>query len=331
MLRYTFNYKPEFHKPGRSFVSDNFRVYVDSHEYIVFDMIHNVKLYSGNQPYVHKPRIFICFYRAHFHFFEDYVSSFSLDLNIELYLYDDAKNQTYSPYDYYVFMQHAPPRYQPNFMLLNTEQITRPEYARQIIEGINGGLTLVDYSLENIDIIRTFGGTPLTLRYQFCQTEIDFLKAHHTQDVDVVFTGTLSSRRMHVITELRKAGVTVDIVNSWGKDRDKRLMRGKILLNIHYRDDYMVYESIRCDRCIFAGMIVVTEKSQHQELVDINPLLIIEDYHNLVVRILAVLANYESEMERLIKARNDVLETIIADRQSDVVRFMEHLGITHIN
>lgn len=327
MLRYRFAYNPGLHRPGQTFVSNNFRVYVDTSSYMVFDMIHNVKLYAGTELYIHKPRIFICFYRAHFQFFEDYVSSFKDTFGLELYLYDDARAQKYSPFDYYIFMQHAPPHYQSNFILLNTEQITRPEYVKQTIEVISGGLTIFDYSLENVDNIAVMGGHPLLLRYQFNSEEVDFLKASSTQDVDVVFTGTLSPRRMHIIAELRKAGVAVNVVDGWGKDRDKRLMRGKILLNIHYREDYMVYESIRCDRCLFAGMIVVTEKSNRQDLVDINPLLIIEDYDNLVSRTLSVLVNYEAEKQRLAQVRNEVLDQIVLNRRSDIVRIKDHLGL----
>ena len=70
----------------------------------------------------------------------------------------------------------------------------------------------------------------------------------------------------------------------WGEARDKEIASCKLLLNIHHNNDYNIFDSIRCDRWIFAGMPVISETSEHCEYLDIykNNLVIFFPYNKLV-------------------------------------------------
>lgn len=322
MERFEFQLKPKKHKKGQILQVKNFRIEIGQDEYQILDTVHNVKLYSGSGSYKHKPRTFVCFYKQYFCYFENYVESFAKELGLELYLYDDPQKQQYSCFDRYIFMQYAP-HPEPNFLFINTEQTSRQEYLDQAQKVIQSGVPLIDYSQENLYYMKSIPGKKFLLRYQYLETEIEKLKSYRRSDVDqplvdVAFVGTMSPKRQKILEELHKTGVKIQMVSGWKDVRDKQLMRGKILLNIHYSDSYSVYESIRCDRCVFAGMMVVTEKSIHQEQNDINELLFVEEYSNLVPRVLEILNNYDSVREEFEKKLDRVLPGIIEDRNRDL-------------
>jgi hypothetical protein len=91
---------------------------------------------------------------------------------------------------------------------------------------------------------------------------------------DFAFCGTLSPRRSKIIHQLRSLGYKILCIHSWGTQRDKLITMCNSLLNIHYDEDYLVFEKPRCSRWIKAGFPVVSEKSIKEEetchLIDIN-------------------------------------------------------------
>jgi len=57
------------------------------------------------------------------------------------------------------------------------------------------------------------------------------------KDIDVLFYGSMNSRRQQVIEELRVAGVDVRTVfGTYGADRDAMIARARIVLNVHFYD-----------------------------------------------------------------------------------------------
>ncbi len=182
----------------------------------------------------------------------------------------------------------------------------------------NFNIPIIDYSEINNNFIKN----SVLLRYQYCPEEISKLSCSAASDkiYDIAFVGSLSSRRAKILTELRKSGYQVNVVKGWQKERDQEIIKSKILLNIHYAEDYTIYEAIRCDRFLFSGMIVVTETSISQDSIDINNLLIIEDYHNLVSKVKDVIKNYPSYLESLKLEREQTLPSIIISRKQDLVQ-----------
>jgi hypothetical protein len=111
---------------------------------------------------------------------------------------------------------------------------------------------------------------------------------------------------------LKEKGVNVFYVNNaWRDERDILIGKCKILVNIHYGDDYNVYESIRCDRWIFSGKVVVSESSQDQENLDIYPLVEWAPYDKLVDKVIETLKNYDE----IVKKRDEKLIDKIAENR----------------
>ena len=50
-------------------------------------------------------------------------------------------------------------------------------------------------------------------------------------------------------------------MKGWSEKRDSSIMKGKVFVNIHNSKPFKTYESIRCDRLLFSGNIVITEES----------------------------------------------------------------------
>ncbi len=79
-------------------------------------------------------------------------------------------------------------------------------------------------------------------------------------------SGSPSPHRNTIISRVRAAGMTVLYLNGVrGLERDISVASAKQFLNIHYDVEYQVFESIRCNRWIEAGMTVVTEPCINQE------------------------------------------------------------------
>ena len=319
MQSFDFCFDPEVYKNGETFRRQIFLISVAKGEYSIFDTIHKVKLYQGKDNYVHKPRNFVCFYKKYFCYFEDYVESFKEKLDLQLYLYDNPEDQKYSPYDRYIFFQYAP-KPEPNFIFVNTEQISRQEYFDNAEKALHQGTPLIDYSPENIYLLVKIPRRKFLLRYQYLSREVDALKSWIPEKplVDVVFVGTMSPKRGQIIDALRAKGITVCIVQGWGEQRDRELVKGKLLLNLHFHETYGVYESIRCDRLIFSGMMVVTEKSLHQDKNDINELLFIAEYKNIVSKVEEILGDYENIKKEFMDKSERILPLIIQEREKDI-------------
>ena len=73
----------------------------------------------------------------------------------------------------------------------------------------------------------------------------------------------------------KKKNINVKIVTGWNDERDKIIANSKILLNVHCYTNYNIYESLRCDRWLFSGNIVVTENSYDDNNNDMKNFLII--------------------------------------------------------
>jgi len=208
-------------------------------------------------------------------------------------------------------------------ILINTEQATLPR-ANQNLKGfLAKNYNIIDYSLENIQIIDN-QTSMFYLPYQYSE-EIDKLKLlveKTPKYYDVVFMGHGTPRRDSIQCELKNRGINILSFNGVFKDaRDSLVSKAKILLNIHCSDEFNVYEAFRCDRWILSGMMVISEKSINNTILDINELVIFEDYHKLVDRIINVVENYDSHyksykekydlsLENIKKTRYDALMNI---------------------
>jgi hypothetical protein len=78
-------------------------------------------------------------------------------------------------------------------------------------------------------------------------------------DIDVVFCGSLTERRVAILQSLREHGVNVESVcGVYGTERDALLARAKIALNLHAFES-KVFEIVRVSYLLANQLFVVSE------------------------------------------------------------------------
>ena len=63
--------------------------------------------------------------------------------------------------------------------------------------------------------------------------------------------------------------------------------------------NHKIFESIRCDRCIFNRMIVISDKKENMELYNLKDYMIFEDYDKIADKAIEVLNNYDMYYKKL--------------------------------
>lgn len=173
----------------------------------------------------------------------------------------------------------------------NTEQLTRYGMLDRIttLIGYHNVVEIWDYSTANIKILHDAGFT--NVRYvpvsTIPETVTSLRTLYHASppEFDLAFCGAISPRRQDILDGLMERGITINIISNstktkWGIERDREIARCRVLLNIHFADDYTVFESVRCDPWLSAGMPVISETS----LDDDSRCAVIAPYGELVER-----------------------------------------------
>ena len=187
--------------------------------------------------------------------------------------------------------------------IINLEQLSRPSMLTDYLNtfarmsGAFPRLQMYDYIQGNSAILESLRIPTKVLEYQYRQEEIDKLKLFCSagpKETDVIMVGCMSSgHRMNIYNSLKEKGVNVKFINNlWDDDRDKEIAKAKILLNVHYNTDYNFFESLRCNRWVYANKLVITESSRYSENYYLNKYIMIEPYDKLVEKVVEALAFY---------------------------------------
>ena len=191
--------------------------------------------------------------------------------------------------------------------LLNIEKLSRPDAVAQFLTDGGFHTAHLDFSLENLRLLEgaTDGLTcprprpRLHLPYQRNSAET---AVPPSRDADVVFVGCTegSDRRGRLLERVRAMGIGVTVLSSaYGDARDAELFRHKVLLNAHFADTFNVHEHLRVDRCVYNGMVVVSEPSLDTSLLPLREHMVIASYDALPQRLAEVLADYGPTRRRL--------------------------------
>ena len=184
-----------------------------------------------------------------------------------------------------LFMQHFPSEELLLFLfsqeiqvtLINTEQLSRqlpfyPVSSWLPILRKYPQIRLADYSVKNQEyfsvknpkIILLFDPARLPLiRELLAQTQ-----QNQRNQYSVCFVGELSARRRAVIDELSslleaRSYPAVRILNGlWGPQLAAEIRTCRVLLNVHYADDYRIFEELRCSGPALLGTQVISETSE---------------------------------------------------------------------
>ena len=193
-------------------------------------------------------------------------------------------------------------------MIFNTEQYTRKTYYyNHILNLLLNGYYILDYQSGNMLFMNNetngkFESQIFYLPYLYCSVDKILMKKKRTKDV--CFVGTVTQYRYDILNELRKE-INIDIINDFGDRRDNRLSEYKIILNLSADPSYQVFETIRCYRCIFNKILVVSDEKLYKENNKIDSMVIFSDTSKLLETLKYTLENYN----KILKEKYEVKES----------------------
>ena len=191
------------------------------------------------------------------------------------------------------------------FIVINIEQASRNiiiDNLKSINKYNNKNIILCDYSYANIDLLKNENIKSTLLVYGINKKEIyNFDKNIDVLTINFYSKKISSSKRNNIYSLLKNNFSNYKDIKGWGYERDKILFRSKILINIHYFKDYTSFEEMRCNRCIYNKVIVISEYSYKWENFHLKKHMIFTDYDNIINKTQEVLDNYDYYYNLLFK------------------------------
>ena len=217
-------------------------------------------------------------------FFKEYLELIHFYLPHEVI----PKIDTLDPNHVYMFVLAIPDQFITckNIIYLNTEQLTNPKWYNQIKSYLEKGIPVIDYDLYQSQLFSSPYHHYFPYNYE---PHLTILVKNTIPTYDVGMCSVNSVRRLKIANELSALGVNVMNINLWGDVRDQWISRCKILLNIHYDENYKIFEHLRCDRWIVAGLHIVTEPSVSDHLLDLSEYITIVPYEEMVDKVVSLL------------------------------------------
>jgi len=210
--------------------------------------------------------------------------------------YEDTNN--------YICIQDIPHNFlqdKPNIYVLNIEQLSNiSKFNTHMLPYQKyKNIKIIDYSYSNMVYYNHFQHNKFLLPYQINLNEI--LNLNKEKNICLIGDHYIPPNRQYIIDILNQKNIHVDIINGFGKQRDEQLFEYKIILNISYHKDFNIFESIRCDRCIYNKMIVISDMKNHIENYHLKDYVIFEEYENIPNKVADVITNYEYYYDKLFK------------------------------
>lgn len=153
-------------------------------------------------------------------------------------------------------------------IILNTEQLSDEigSWNQNLLFWL-GRFQAWDYNEKNIAYVTKFGLQKPSLLQLGYHKNLEKINNEAIQDIDVLFYGSLNSRRQLILNELSARGIKTKILHGvYGKDRDYWISRSKIVLNLHFYQS-QILEIVRCFYLMINKKAVVCE---------INPTTIVD-------------------------------------------------------
>jgi hypothetical protein len=198
-------------------------------------------------------------------------------------------------------------------VFLNVEMLSEIKRMDQVISIITAGMPVLDYSLSNLTYLTqymeenkiTSTASSIYLPYQYNlrdQIQLENIDGVYTYDVGIInalpkqdasVSSDLTYRRTRLWEQLQATGWKCINILGWGEERDEKLKRCKVIINVHHFECFNIFEQIRCDRLVFAKKLVVSDKSVFTENYDLLGNILWEDYDNIIPRTKTVLENFD--------------------------------------
>ena len=249
---------------------------------------------------------------------EDYLYSLNI-FDKSIHLYQLTKEMFDSNNDIYIFTQMWLPTdrltgFDKNRLIyLNVEMLTESNRITHLIELIEYGIKIADYSATNLRfLIKYMRGRGIEyynqliyLPYQYQlrdQLSLENIDGNYEYDVGMInalpkqdesVNSSLTYRRTEIWNNLQSTDLKCINIIGWGKERDEQIKRCRIILNIHHFECFNVFEHIRCDRLIFAKKLIISDESIFMDTMDIHNHVITEKFENIISKTLDIIKNFQ--------------------------------------
>jgi len=270
--------------------------------------------------------IFIFSESVHEDYFLDYINSIIVNYPNDIRYINENSYFTILPTDIIIFIQNIPIHFDVKELhckiyLLNTEQLSSINQCKKI-NNISNEIEIIDYSLANIDYLykerlvsnTNIGKNLYYLPYMVNRNEI--FNYPKIKDIAIIGWWDLPYR-MNILSEISQLGLDFNEIEGFSNKRDEELFQYKILVNVHFNEEYKIFEQMRCNRCIMNRMIVISEKS-YDVYYELRPYMIECEYSEIAEKTKDVLENYERYYKELFENFDiDKIESIyknIADK-----------------
>lgn len=217
-----------------------------------------------------------------YHFFEDYLNS--LEVNVIFKNPETCK----------IFVHQVPDGVCINddIWLINTKQATRPD----ILKIIGDVRNIYDYSEENIEILRKLKPEVHYLHVPYIRNPKEITCFPKTKWFAMINNNC--DRRFKMVSMMDSFADVTSVIG-WNNMRDNLLFEHKILINVHFHEDYIVTEQLEINRCVYNKMIVISETSKHQDKLALKDKIIFCDYDDIPRVAKEVMRDYRSVYKKL--------------------------------
>ena len=151
-------------------------------------------------------------------------------------------------------------------VIYNLEQVD-PSSMWAGIKPLLGRFPVWDYSLRNIEAFRAMGYGDAVFHVPVgYRPEMTRIKPATSQDIDVLFYGSINDRRKKILEALSAEGLRVEaLFGIYGNRRDAYIARSKVILNLHFYES-SIFELVRVSYLFSNRKAVVAECNGNTEI-----------------------------------------------------------------
>lgn len=157
-------------------------------------------------------------------------------------------------------LPHYPLPLAPDSILYNLEQVdVGSSWLSSELINIFRQHTIWDYSRQNAAAFGAIGVKVTSIVPVGYVKELTRIQPVRKQDIDVLFIGSMCTRRKEVLDHMSAMGLRVALIfGVYGKERDEHIGRAKLLLNVHYYPA-KVFEIVRVSYLLANHCAVLSE------------------------------------------------------------------------
>ena len=199
---------------------------------------------------------------------------------------------------------------------LNFDQYLKCHRENYIVHKQNHKGFNIEAFSENIPILKNHGHEHV-FHLPYIYNVASYDNNTPVKAADICIIGSNSERRRNIYNQLKNNYSVHFLFNEFDVVVKNDILKScKLLINIHYSDSSIMFESIRCYPALFNRTIVLSEDSLIDDTIGINQCIILEKYENIIEKTVDILTNYEQYFTRANEVFNANIESYQAYQQS---------------